>query len=50
MHGYGEFKWDNGTIYQGEFSHNAITGQGKMVYTDGTIIIGKFINGVLQGR
>jgi len=36
-HGYGEFKWCNGTSYVGSFHRNMRHGQGKLVGSGGEI-------------
>jgi len=34
MHGHGKFIWASGLQYEGEFSHNCVTGKGTYTWPD----------------
>jgi len=49
-HGMGLFRWSNGTSYQGQFKHGAITGRGTFKWPNGDAYHGDFINSIRTGR
>lgn len=46
LHGKGKFTWDNGVVYEGEFTYNKIQGHGVYRWTDGSIYTGQVVNGL----
>lgn len=49
MHGAGDFIFNTGTRYQGNFAHNVMHGKGKLTYISGKVYEGTFKNNVLEG-
>lgn len=47
---YGEFKYSNGTKYNGEFVNDKAEGRGVAIYPKGGRYVGEFLNGVRQGE
>lgn len=48
--GNGKYVWNNGAIYDGEFSDNNINGKGKLTIPDKGTYEGNFINGKKDGQ
>ncbi len=48
--GTGKYVWNNGAIYEGEFSDNNINGKGKLTIPDKGTYEGNFINGKKDGQ
>lgn len=46
---YSRYKYDNGNIYEGEFTNGYRHGWGSYLETDGTLYIGSFTNGYHDG-
>jgi len=49
LHGKGTFTWTDGTVYQGEFTMNEITGSGSYKWPDGSFFEGTVKNGLRDG-
>ena len=49
MHGLGKYKYNNGLIYEGNYSNGTKNGHGKLIYPDGKIFEGEFVDGYPQG-
>lgn len=47
--GFGTWKWDNGTIYQGEFQNKARGGYGYYLFENGDIYVGEWQNNKRHG-
>ena len=45
--GFGKFTWNNGDVYEGNWTADNITGDGILTISDGTLLEGKFQNGKL---
>ena len=50
LHGKGTFTWTDGTVYQGEFTMNEITGLGSYKWPDGSVFEGTVKNGLRDGN
>ena len=52
--GFGFTQWKGSGIYEGTHSNENvmgnITGKGRMIYYDGSMAIGEFVDGVLHGE
>ena len=49
-HGYGVFKFDDGSIYEGNVKEGIFHGKGKMTWTDGDVYEGDFDDGYRHGK
>tara|TARA_B100001057_G_scaffold153147_1_gene153279 strand:- start:1231 stop:2679 length:1449 start_codon:yes stop_codon:yes gene_type:complete len=47
--GYGRFIFNDGTIYEGEFSGDKINGKGNMVWENGSLYQGNYLDGKRHG-
>ncbi len=43
-------RWDDGSVYEGEYKNNTITGKGRLIYADHRIYEGDFLNGEWHGK
>lgn len=43
--GYGKYEWDDGAIYEGNFSNDKINGEGKLTIPQKGTFEGTFVNG-----
>ena len=50
MNGYGEFYWNDGNCYKGEFSKGIFHGNGLLKWRNGNIYNGEFKKGFLNGK
>jgi hypothetical protein len=48
--GFGIKKYEDGTIYIGEWWNTSPSGDGTVIWPDGTIYVGHFIKGLYQGN
>jgi hypothetical protein len=48
--GHGVAYFENGDKYDGEFKDNVFNGVGKYIYSNGTVVEGKWVRGVRDGR
>jgi hypothetical protein len=48
--GFGNFKFEDGAVYSGEFQNRAITGEGKYTWRDGRTYTGQFRGSELHGE
>jgi hypothetical protein len=48
--GFGNFKFEDGAVYSGEFQNRAITGEGKYTWRDGRTYSGQFRGSELHGE
>ena len=49
-HGYGEYHWDSGNWYRGEFRNGVRTGYGEYHYYNGDWYEGPFLDGKFEGE
>ena len=47
--GIGLYRWPDGTIYQGQWKRNSMTGYGMILYNDEKAYIGEVLNGQMHG-
>ena len=47
--GTGTYKYENGSVYKGEFKDGNLNGQGKVILKNGTIREGEFKKGKFKG-
>ena len=45
-HGFGEFRWQTGGVYRGEYENDVKQGYGMMQWPDGSIYKGLWTNGI----
>ena len=48
--GHGTYKYDNGSIYTGEWWNNEMNGEGTLIWPDGSVYVGEFKNGLYNGK
>ena len=48
--GTGKYEWNDGMIYEGEFSNDQINGQGKLTYPQTGVYEGTFVDGKRNGE
>ena len=48
--GSGTYKYDNGSIYKGEWWNNEMNGEGTLIWPDGSVYVGEFKNGLYHGN
>ena len=49
-HGQGTFRWDDGAVYEGNWSHGKRDGYGKMTTASGDVYEGPFVDGKRHGE
>lgn len=49
-HGNGKYTYPDGTYYEGEFYKGEFHGNGKLVYSNGDNVIGKWKNGICVAK
>ncbi len=49
-HGKGQFKWENGVVYVGEWKDDKMDGDGIMMYPDGTVCEGTWKDNKQNGK
>lgn len=49
-HGQGTFSWDDGAVYEGNWSHGKRDGYGKMTFANGDVYEGPFVDGKRHGE
>ncbi len=49
-HGHGQFKWESGNYYIGEYKNDKRHGYGEMHWIDGSIYKGDWKKGIQHGR
>ena len=42
--GFGTYKYENGSIYTGEWWNNEMNGEGTLIWPDGSVYVGEFNN------
>jgi hypothetical protein len=50
MHGYGEFNWNDGSSYRGEYLHGRKHGNGIFTFGSKKYYQGEWVNGKQNGR
>ena len=50
MHGFGKYTYNDGRIYEGEYSEGIKNGRGKFIYSGDKIYEGMFVNGLPDGE
>ena len=48
--GFGVMKWDDGTIYIGDWWNEIPSGQGTVIWSDGSVYSGEFKEGMYSGN
>ncbi|MFH1050734.1 MAG: hypothetical protein V1779_07370 [bacterium] len=48
--GYGVYKFDNGSIYEGNWKNNKFNGEGKYIFLSGNYYEGQFVDGIKHGK
>ncbi len=48
-HGYGEFKWETGGVFKGNYAQDVKCGYGEMTWGDGSQYKGTWLNGIQNG-
>jgi len=49
MHGYGNYVWQDGRKYEGNYSFNKKHGKGTYTYSDGSKYRGDWVDGMQDG-
>jgi hypothetical protein len=49
-HGYGKFRWSDGSVYSGQFLNNNIEGIGEYKWADGRAYHGDWKNNKMHGK
>ena len=48
--GSGTYKYENGSVYTGEWWNNEMNGKGTLIWPNGSVYIGEFKNGLYHGN
>ena len=49
MHGFGNYVWQDGRKYEGEYKFNKKHGEGTYTYSDGSKYRGQWVDGMQHG-